>query len=414
VFFLSWRQLLARKKQTLLILLGISLGTLLFVAISGLQLGMRRYISEMLLNNTAHVLISGAERMIDKAEVTEAFYGQEQAVRWALPPFGKRDESRLENYQGWHQRLRQDPDVLDFSPRLVTNAILSNGPFTATVNIIGTVPERHLRITSIEKYMREGSFSALAAGSSSIVIGSGLEKELGARLGQYVNVSTGKESQRPFKVVGVVHFGDEQADKSIAFAELNQVQLLARSPGRVSQIAVALFEIEKSREKALEWKLVGPDKVEDWQEANKMFMGMIKVQDYVRYLITTAILVVAAFGIYNVLSIMINQKKREIAILRAIGYGPEKILEMILYQGLLLGAGGGSLGLLLGYLLCLGIESVDLGIEIGGSRNLFMSYDLSIYLTAFVAANLASFLASYLPAHAASRMTPMDIIRADQ
>lgn len=320
MFFLSWRQLVARKKQTLLILLGISLGTLLFVTISGLQLGMRQYISERLLNNTAHVLISGAERMIEPIEVTEAFYGKNRAIRWILPPFGKREETRLENYQGWYQRLSQDPEVLDFSPRLTTNAILSNGIFTASVNLVGTIPERHMRITSISKYMQEGSFQALSGGASSIVIGSGVAKDLGARLDQYINVSSGKGLQRPFKVVGIVHFGSDQIDKSIAFAELNHVQILARSPGRVSEIAVALFEIEKAKEKANEWKLIGTDKVEDWQEANKMFMEMINVQDYTRYFITTAILIVAAFGIYNVLTIMINQKKREIAILRAIGY----------------------------------------------------------------------------------------------
>lgn len=413
MFFLSWRQLMARKRQTLLILLGISFASLLFVTISGLQLGMRTYISEHLLNNTAHVLIKGAERMIDPLEVQIAFYG-ENPVRWVLPPFGKRQESRLENYQGWHQRLSQDPDVLDFCPRLTTNAILASGSFTATVSLTGTVPERHRRITSIDTYVKEGSFGALAGGGSNIVLGSGAAKNLGVRLGQYINVSSGSGAQRPFKVVGIISFGNEQADQAIAFAELSHVQTLTRNPGRVSDIAVALFDINKAAEKAGEWKSIGTDKVQDWQEAAKMFMEMIRVQDYTRYFITGAILIVAAFGIYNVLSIMINQKKREIAILRAIGYGPERILELVLYQGVLLGAAGGSLGLLLGYLLCRLIGSVDLGIEIGGSKSLLISYAWDIYATAFLAANLASLLASYLPARAASRMTPMDIIRSDQ
>ncbi len=417
MFFLSWRQLVSRKGQTLLVLLGISFGTLLFVAISGLQLGMRKYIADRLLDNTAHILISGAERMIDPEEVTEALYGPRgrggQNVRWLLPPYGKREETRLENYQGWYERLSRDPDVLDFSPRLSANAILSNGVFTASVNLTGTVPDRHMRITSIEKYMQSGSFTALQGGSNSIVIGSGVAKDLGARLNSYVNVSTGRGESRPFKVVGISHFGNDQIDKSIAFAELANVQTLTKSPGRVSAIAVALFDINQAVPKAQEWKMLGPDKVEDWQEANKMFMEMIRVQDYTRWFITSAILVVAAFGIYNVLSILISQKKKEIAILRAIGYGPVKILQLILYQGLLLGIGGGMIGLVLGYLLCVLIGSIDLGIEIGGSHSLLISYDPSIYSTAFVAANAAALLASYLPALAASRLTPMDIIRSE-
>lgn len=412
MFFLSWRQLLARKRQTLLILLGISFGTLLFVTISGLQLGMRQYISERLLNNTAHVLISGAERMIEPLEVTEAFYGK-SSVRWILPPYGKREEARLENYQGWYERLSHDPDVLDFCPRLATNAILSNGTFSASVGLTGTAPERHQRISSIDKYMVEGNFSALAGGTSNIVIGTGVAKDLGARLNQYINVSTGHGTQSPFKVVGILSFGNEQVDKSIAFAELNHVQMLTGSPGRVSEIAVALFDIDQASEKASEWRILAADKVQDWQEANKIFMEMIHVQDYTRYFITGAILIVAAFGIYNVLTIMINQKKKEIAILRAIGYGPQRILELVLYQGLLLGAAGGLLGLFLGYIICRIIGSIDLGIEIGGSKSLLLSYNWDIYATAFVAANAASILASYLPALAASKMTPMDIIRSE-
>ena len=414
MFFLSWRQLIARKKQTLLIVLGISFGTLLFVTISGLQLGMRAYITDRLLNNTAHVLISGAERMIDPKEVTEAFYGPDPLVRWILAPFGKREESRLENYQGWYQRLSQDPEVFDFSPRLTTNAILSNGVFTATVGLIGTVPERHAHITSIEKYMQEGEFKALAGGSSNIIIGSEVAKNLGARIGQFINVTSGKGLQKPFKVVGIVHFGSDQIDNSIAFAELNHVQTLTRSPGRVSEIAVALYDIDLATKKAQEWKMIGSDKVQDWQEANKMFVEMIRVQDYTRYFITIAILIVAAFGIYNVLTIMINQKRREIAILRAIGYGPRRILELILYQGILLGVAGGILGLFLGFALCVIIGSIDLGIELGGSHTLSLSYDPQIYLIAFLAANIAALLASYLPARAASLLTPMDIIRAEQ
>ncbi|MGZ3711878.1 MAG: ABC transporter permease, partial [Bdellovibrionota bacterium] len=201
---------MSRKKQTLLILLGISFGTLLFVSISGLQLGMRQYMAERLLNNTAHVLISGAERMIEPAEVTEALYGKDPAIRWLLAPYGKREESRLENYQGWYQRLSQDPEVLDFSPRLTTNAILTNGNFSSSVNLTGTVPERQLRISSIAQYVTEGSFSALSGGSSNIVIGSGVAKDLGARLDQYINVSSGRNVQRPFKIVGIVHFGSDQ------------------------------------------------------------------------------------------------------------------------------------------------------------------------------------------------------------
>jgi lipoprotein-releasing system permease protein len=181
----------------------------------------------------------------------------------------------------------------------------------------------------------------------------------------------------------------------------------------VSEIAVALFDIERAAEKAKQWKFLGVDKVEDWQEANKVFMEMIKVQDFTRYFITTAVLIVAAFGIYNVLTIMINQKRKEIAILRALGYGPSRILNLILYQGIMLGLSGGITGILLGYLLCLWIRSIDFGFEIGGSNHLLIDFSPSTYVVAFISAGVASVVASFPPAWGASRMTPIDIIRSD-
>lgn len=412
MFFLAWRQLMARKKQTFLILLGIGFGTLLFVSISGVQLGMRQYISEQLLNNTAHILISGSDRDISPKEVSTALFEHSNLI-WRVPPAGKREDSRLENYQGWIQKLESESKVLDYSPRLSTNAFLTSGVFNVAAAMLGVVPDRHARLTHIEKYIKEGSFSALKTGGNHIVIGSGVASKLGVRLNQFINVSAGHGLSRSFKVVGIIHFGNKQADDSIAYASLTNVQTLTKNPGKVTEIAVALFDIDIAKTVANEWKIHSKDKVEDWQEANKAFMEVIRVQDFTRYFITTSILIVAAFGIYNVLTIMINQKRKEIAILRAIGYAPKKILELILYQGIVLGVSGGILGLVLGFLLCLWFGSIDFGFEIGGSNHLLISYDISIYITAFVTANIAALVASYIPAWEASRMTPMDIIRAE-
>lgn len=414
MFFLSWRQLMARKRQTLLILLGISFGTMMFVGISGIQLGMRQYISEQLLNNTAHVLISGAENEILPKDVTEALYGNEP-VFWQVAPAGKRDEVRLANYQGWYERLNNDTHVFDFSARLSTNAIITNGKFTQAVSLTGVVPEKYMRISSIEKYITQGSFNDLKGGGNRIIIGSEVAKKIGVHVNQFVHVNTGRFVSQPFKVVGIVHYGNQQIDETMALAHLNNVQTINHTPGRLTSISVALTDIEESTERAHFWSKMSTDQVQDWKEANRMFMEVFRVQDITRYFITFAILIVASFGIYNVLTIMINQKRKEIAILRAIGYGPQKILELILYQGLLLGIGGGVAGLILGYVLCRWVESIDFGFgfEIGGSNHLLMSYDWDIYVIALVTANITSLIASYFPAWEASRMTPMDIIRSE-
>lgn len=410
MIYLALKQLFSKKMQSVLILLGIGFGTMLFISISAVQLGFREYMVNALLNNTAHILISGNENLVDKNQIQKKIF-KDQIVNWIVPPSGKKDESKLNNYQAWVTILKNDKEVFDFSPRLKANAILRKGSIKTNVSLLGTIPDKQMRVGNIHDYIYEGNFMNIQNAGNKIILGVGVLKDLGLRIGQFVDVVTGLNEVTPFKVVASIKLGDQRLDKSMAIAHLTDVQKVNKTPGRISEIAVALFDIDKAQDLASLWKTYSNDKVEDWKQANKMFMEMIKMQDVVRYFIMFAVLIVAAFGIYNVLSIMINQKKKEIAILRSIGYGPPKILELILYQGVFLGFLGGIIGIVLGFLVTYIIGSLDLGFELGKSNHMMVSYDSSIYYVAFIAAIIASIVASFIPALLASRLSPIDIIR---
>lgn len=417
MIYLAIRQLLSRKRQTALIFLGISFGTMIYVVVAGLQFGFRSYLTEQLLNNTAHVLIKGNERNIEEKELRPQFFPSSSNhnifVHWLVPPAGKREEAKLENPQGWFQRLQKDTDVVAYAPRLSINGIVSQGRYRQTVNLTGIVPGQQIRVTSLEDYMRKGSLLDLSGGGNKIVLGSKALKNIGAQMGDTVVMSTGLGEARPFKVVGELHLGNEQIDAALALAHIRDVQTLNRSPSRVSEISVALTDIALSKEKAEKWSLYTKDQVQGWEEANAQFMQMISIQDLMRLIITVSILVVAGFGVYNVLSIMISQKKKEIAILRSIGYGPQRIFELFLSQGLILGFFGAIIGLALGLGANYFIGHIQLSFEVGKSNHLPISYDISIFITAFFAAVIAAIIASFLPAYAASKLTPLDIIRSE-
>ena len=117
MLYLAFRQMLSRKKQTLLIFLGVSFGTMIYIVIAGLQFGFRSYLYEQLLNNTSHVLITGKEGDIVEKEITPRFFGENEFVRWLIPPQGKRSESKLENPQSWFDRLSDDPEVIAYAPK---------------------------------------------------------------------------------------------------------------------------------------------------------------------------------------------------------------------------------------------------------------------------------------------------------
>jgi len=413
MLYLAIKQMLARKKQTFLIMLGISFGTMIYVIIAGVQLGMRNYIREQLLNNTAHVIIKGKEDYVEQDAVEKEMFGKHEFVSWLKTPAGKRHESRLNNPQGWFRVLDDEVEVHSYAPRFSIDSILSKGDAKHAVSLIGIIPEKQTKVTSIEANMKEGSLLDLSSGGNRIVLGTGVLKVLGVQVGDTIDISIGLGEKRPFKIVGKIRMGNKDMDERLAFAHIKDVQNLNHSPGRISEISVALNDIDKSEEMASRLALYSDDQVESWQEANKAFMQIINIQDVVRLVVCGSILIVASFGIYNVLSIMIAQKQKEIAILRSMGFGPAKILQLFFYQGSILGMAGGIVGPIMGHFFNLGLESIDLGFEIGQGNHLLISYDTSIYVTAFVSGQISAWLASFLPAHKASKLSPMDIIRSN-
>jgi lipoprotein-releasing system permease protein len=143
-------------------------------------------------------------------------------------------------------------------------------------------------------------------------------------------------------------------------------------------------------------------------------MSVFSMQDVVRNAMTISILVVASFGIYNILSLAVSHRKREIAILRSMGYEPRDIASLFLTQGMLLGGGGGLLGLLLGFLFCVYIGTIDVSGNRGlGGDKLLLSYAPDIYIKAFLLAMVSACVASFLPARAAGKMEPIDILRSE-
>jgi lipoprotein-releasing system permease protein len=142
-------------------------------------------------------------------------------------------------------------------------------------------------------------------------------------------------------------------------------------------------------------------------------LSIFKLQDVIRYSVSGAILIVAAFGIYNILNIVISQKKREIAILRSIGYENKDIIMIFMSQGAIIGVLGGIAGMLIGFLMCLQLSHVEIvnPLRASGPEKMAVSFAISNYIFAFGLAFISTMLASFLPARAAGKLTPIDTIR---
>jgi lipoprotein-releasing system permease protein len=129
---------------------------------------------------------------------------------------------------------------------------------------------------------------------------------------------------------------------------------------------------------------------------------------------TIAILIVAGFGIYNVLSMTVTQKRKEIAILRSMGYEPKDVTRIFLLQGTILGIIGGIVGVIVGIIICKLLSLIEVSpARAIGSGKMMISFSPKIYLIGFTTAFSSSLFSSYIPARSAGKMEPMDIMRSE-
>ncbi|MCG6168570.1 ABC transporter permease [Leptospira sp. FAT2] len=412
MLFVAIRQMLVRGKQTLTTLSGIVLGTAAFIIISGVLLGFRGYLIDQLINADCHVRISPRQEIIQPNSMDDLFPGEN--VFWLSPPSGKRGSTHLNNASLWYERLDQDKEVEAYSPQVSGRIFLFSGSNQEAGKIIGIIPSRQVQITPLADYITEGSVESLSAGNR-IVLGDGLAKLLGLGVNKTVWVTSGLQEKTPFRISGIFRSGNKALDDSVAYGLLSEIQLLTGQSGMITDIAVRLKDVNRSLSKAEEWRTMGDEKVLSWQEANTSFFAIFKLQDAIRYSMTAAILTVAGFGIYNILNVIINQKKREIAILRSIGYRPNEVLMIFLMQGVILGVIGGVLGMLIGFLICLRIESLPFTNPLfsAGASTMVISFAPSIYLQAFAQSMVATLIASWIPARSAGKLSPIEIIRGE-
>ncbi|GBF50687.1 lipoprotein releasing system permease LolE [Leptospira ryugenii] len=414
MYFLAIRQILSRPQQTILTILGILLGTAGYVMFSGMMLGFQQVIMEQLVNSDGQIKISPKDEVISAKTFEDVFF-EGKEIRWITPPVGRTDNTRLTNIMGWMERLDNDPRVVGYAPQLSREIIFLNGKASSPARLIGIDPNKQTKVTNLETYIFECKIKDLSRGGASVILGSGILTKLGGKVGDSIQVLSPKGKISPIKIIGELKTGNRLVDDVSSYASLSTVQNLTQSGGEVSQLLVKIQNLREASYIAEDWTFISKDKVESWDQANESILSVFKTQDIVRNSTTFTIILVVAFGIYNILNMVVNQKKREIAILRSIGFNGKDTIMLFLIQGVLLGLLGGILGLLLGAFGCYMIEGIPLGNSKGETkavlRTMVISWDVLIYLKAFCISMLSATVASYIPARLASKLSPVEIIR---
>ena len=407
MWFLALKHIFARKSQTLLTFLAIVFGSGGYVVFSGIQLGFQEYMVKRLIERSGHINISTRDEFINAESLKDVFFDKEN-IRWLNTPSGRRSYTRLTSPNQWFRKLKNDPDVLAYAPRISKDAIASRGGFFQTVSVVGIDPAMQIAVTSIADDITYGDLNSLNNGISVVFTGERLLEVLGVKLNDTINISTSDGVVTPMKIIGTFNTGERRSDERTIYASMTTVQKLAGIPGEVSSIVVKIREFNRAAEIATEWNMISRDRVESWDQLNSDSLSMMSTQDTVRLVTTSAFIIIVAFGIYNILNMVVNHKKKDIAILRSIGFDQKDTTFLFLIQGILIGFAGGVTGLIVGYLFCKYIETMSIPM---GRRTMMVSWDTTIYIKAFVLVFGASIIASFFPARAAGKLAPIEIIR---
>ncbi len=214
------------------------------------------------------------------------------------------------------------------------------------------------------------------------------------------------------KIVAIFRTGTANYDDRQIYALLNRVQNLLEQPNIANMLIMKIKDPNQATSIAHRIEQDLGYKTQSWQEASEDLMSMVLIRNLIMYSVVSAILVVASFGIYNVISTVVLEKTKDIAILKSIGFDAGDIERIFLIEGTLLGLLGSIIGTALGLSLMYGLSRISFKSPFYTAEAYMPIYwGLDQLLLAVAFAMLSALGAAWLPARKGGRVRPVDILR---
>lgn len=407
---IAMRHLLARKRQTIVSLSGIIIGVAFFLAISSMMVGSQKDFIRRLIDNAPHITISDTYRKARKQPLEKIHPYATVEVSNVKPLTETRG---IRGYRQIVENIRAIPGAR-VSASLTGQALLSFAGRDINLTLNGMNPSDIADLTTIEEDMVQGSIDDLIADRNGIIVGQELLRQMSLDMGDTITLSSAAGQKRTFKIVGTFRTGRADYDVSQTFVDLKRVQALMNRPNRANTIIVKLDDEQKAQTLATDLESRIGYKTISWQEANESIMSSLMIRNIIMYTVVSAVLLVAAFGIYNTISTVVLEKQRDIAIMKSMGFRAADIKKIFMTEGILMGLAGIAVGLPLGCVFILALGQLTFrppGID---PVQIPMDWSPIQFIVAGGFAMAAALLAAWLPAKKGAQVMPVDILRGGQ
>lgn len=399
--FIAGRYLKAKRKEgfisliTFLSIAGVALGVMALVIVIAVMSGAETDFRKRILGLEPHILLMNYT-------------------------------GKFEGYREHQQRIANGSDINGVSPILFAQAMIRSKRSFSGVMVRGILPESGvslIRDFGPEQLNKKLSFQTDAQ-LHGVILGKELANQIGVIEGDkimllspngYASPMGHIPSARRFVVTGTFDSGMYEYDASLAYAHLNQVQKLEGTSDQVSAIGIwvdDVFDVPQIR-KAIEEQFRYPYYLRDWMEINKSLFSALKLEKTAMFIILTLIILVAAFNIASALIMMVMEKTKDIAVLKAMGASNKIIRKIFILKGIVIGFIGTSVGTLLGIISCYILKRYDF-IQLPDAYP-FSTLPVQLeFLDVFVIAISAlviCFLSTLYPSSKAAKMNPVEALR---
>lgn len=405
---ISWVHLTSKIRQLIVAVLSVTFGISMYIFMNSFMNGVNGAQTDITFTTMAHIRVyneAGGDPTI-----LIPLTGSGDTIRGVSNARHINYTEGIRNAEQVRQVLQNNKDVIAITAQVNQNVFFRNGVTKVNATLSGIDVANEVLMFNTIQYVTTGDLYELDRRSDAVVLGTGLADKLSVSVGDNITLSTSDGVSKILKVTGLIQTGTGSVDKSRAMISINTArQLLSKNKSYATEVLANIGDYNKARTVAA---AIRPDisyKTEAWQEGNGQLESANTLRDIIAVAVSLTILIVAGFGIYNIMNMTVSEKMREIAILKAMGFDGKDIVQIFLVQSIIIGLIGGFIGLLLGFAIASIVDRIPF--KIASFDTLPISYLPEDYIMAMVFGLIITFVAGYLPARKASKVDPVEILR---
>ena len=395
--------IVTNKKLTGVAVAGVVLGMSIYIFMNSMLLGFDKASSKSIFKTTPHI------RVYKDDEISKPLVSSNGKQMLLVNPKIVPAKNTIINPGLIISTIQEMKDVEIVTSQVNANIFYNSGKSQITGLCSGVNPDEADRMYAISTTVVEGTLGALKGNPNGILIGSGVSEKMSLRVNDYVNITSSKGVNRAFKIVGIFKTNNSIIDKTKSYVNvLAAQQLLKEGNVYVTDINVNIKNPDDAEKIATQISANTGYKAEGWKQANETLMAAQRMRKIIITFVSTTILLVAGFGIYNILNMTITQKINDIAILKAMGFKGKDVIRIFVTQAVTVGVMGVIGGMMMATVIITLLQHVYVGGDIGYFP---ITYELTKYIQGIVVGMVITFFAGYIPAKKAANIDPVEIFR---